>query len=175
MNGILETPWPGLIVGALTTAILIGGFLKTQRLAVLIAAGVAMLLTVGWVVLERIVVTEREEVQGTLYAIAEAVERDDQETVMDHIAQSADTIRGAARLAMKTYVISEAKIKRNLTVDIDRPGRAVAEFNALLVGGDRAGLVQQQRYPRHFKVTFVREGEGWKVSDYEHSDFRDGL
>ena len=77
MTWLFENPVPAVLIGGFSLAILIGGWLKTGWRSLIVAMVAVIALTVGLVVLERYVVTDREQVDLTLRDIAALVERND--------------------------------------------------------------------------------------------------
>ena len=70
---------------------------------------------------------------------------------------------------MGLVTISAVRIKKNLTIVVEEervPPLAVAEFNVVIEGEHRAGLVGP--LPRFLQVTFRQEEDGqWRVFGYE--------
>jgi hypothetical protein len=159
-----------VFVGLVTLAILFGGLVQTRRgLFIYLLIGAAALFT-GLVVIEQLVVTHRERVENTIHEIARALEDNDVSAVERRISRTAPKIKKDANYYLRIYKIEQVKVKPNLTVvtHLDRdPPTATATFNAVIVGGDRAGQVQHQRWPQYFVVEFVLEDGVWRVYDYE--------
>jgi len=81
MSWLFETPWPAIAIGVLATAMAAGAAAHGPPGAA--ARDVAIiLLTIGAVVLERWVVTDREQVDATLHEIARLVESNDVDAVL---------------------------------------------------------------------------------------------
>ena len=77
MTWLTENPFPVLLIGSLTTAILAGGWLRTGSKWLLFAVIAAIAVTVGLVLAERWIVTDREQVTQTLHDLAAVVERNE--------------------------------------------------------------------------------------------------
>ena len=88
-----ENPAPILIAGIVVLLALGGIFLKSGRGFLLVAmAGVASFMAVA-VLIDHLVVTDREQVANTIYMMAAAAERNDLNAVIDHVDPDL-TVRG---------------------------------------------------------------------------------
>ena len=178
MEWIFEDPVPAMIVGGLTAAILGGGWIQTGRKSLLYVMIVVILLTVALVVVERVVVTPREQVKDTLFEIARLVAENDIEAASSYAYSGAPQIRQAAIAELSLYQFQSVDIKRNLKIKVepDRdPPRATADFNVVVTMGTRDGFISERRIPRYVEITMYREADGqWRVADYAHDDPRRG-
>ena len=176
MTLLLENPVPAMIVGGLTAAILGGGWLQTGRKWLLYLMVAAILLTVGAVIMERTVVTDREQITVTLHQIAALVERNEVDAAVDYVYSGAPEVRSAAEAELARYEFSAVDIKRNLEIQVypdEKPPRAVAEFNVTVQLSTRGGQFQitDRRIPRYVEVTFYQEENGaWRVGAYAHDE-----
>lgn len=177
MSLFAENPLAIGLGGAALTALMLILLLQTARAAFLYATIGVVVLTAALLLNERRVVTEREQVKQTLFDIAAALEANDVERVMDHVSTSSAGVRQQGQAAMKRVIIREVKIKPNLTVQTagDPPDKATAEFNVVVIGGDRQQTIENQRGAWFFIVDFVKEGAGWKVVNYQQLDPRQGM
>ena len=158
-----------LVIGGLSIAIIIGGWLNTGRKELIYALLGACLLFGGLVLVERLVVTERERVKATLYGLAAAIERDDVDTVLAAFHPDAQRERQQLQLAMKHFRARRINIKSNLEIEVfggDSPTQARAEFNAVAIGGDRDDVLPQ-KLPQFVIVDFYKDGDVWRVETYE--------
>jgi hypothetical protein len=179
MIWLTENPFPVLLIGALTTAILVSGWLRTGSKWLLASAIAAVALTVGLVLAERWIVTDREQVTQTLYEIAAAVERNDVDGALEYAYSGTPNVREHANAELRLYRFSEVNIKRNLQIEVfanHDPPMARAEFNVVVVLTTRNGLFTDRRIPRYVEVTFYREDDGrWAIGGYDHFDPRRGF
>src|SRR5215813_10738404 len=92
-----EDPTPILVGGGLILLVLGGFFLKSGRGIILLAMALVA-LTMGLAVLiDRLVVTDREAVANTIYDAAAMAERNDLNGVMEIISSDAPEVRAEAR------------------------------------------------------------------------------
>ena len=178
MTWAFESPLYILLFGGITAAILFGGWYKTSRTSLMLATAAAVVLTGILLVVEQTVVTDREEVEETLYRIAAEVQNNNVEKVLTYIhSDAAGTLRQAAN-ELPHYDFERVTIKPNMKVTVDRshiPPQAVAEFNVVVVLSRDSALVGSGTYPRFVEVTLYEEDGRWKVREYNHFDFREGL
>ena len=175
---LFEQPLVILFLGIVLVAALAGGFIQTGRRPLLFAMLAVIALTAGLLVLERIVVTQVEQVESTLHQIAAHLERNDVNAVVKMISEGAPELRNEARQKMGLIEISQVRIKNNLKVEIvkdQEPPVAEARFNAVIRGTDRLGQYGDQAYPRFFIVNLRLEDEQWRVRSYEVQDPRRGI
>ncbi len=169
MDWILENPLPSVLIGGLTAAMLGSGWLRTGQKWLLYLTIAAVLLTVGAVVLERVVVTDREQITVALHEIADLVERNEIEAAFQYAYSGAPEVRDHARTELRQYRFHEIDIKRNLRIEVlpdHIPPKAIARFNVLVVLSTRDGPI---RILRFVEVTFFKEEDGqWRVGAYSH-------
>lgn len=172
MIWLTENPFPLLLIGTLTTAILASGWLRTGSKWLLAGVLAAIAVTAGLVLTERWIVTDREQVTQTLHEIAAAVERNDVEGALQYAWSGAPHVYSQANAELRLYRFSEVNIKRNLEVEVfphHDPPMATAEFNVVVVLTTRNGMFADRRIPRYVEVTFYREADGrWAVGGYDH-------
>ena len=152
-------------------AILAGGWLQTGRRVLVLAAALPILLALALLIVQQLVVTDREQVEATLHEIAGHVRRNDLDAVLRHVDPQSPRVADQARSEFPRYEFDEVTIKRNLEVTVDRrqqPPKAVAEFNVTVLVSEKAGAFQKQRVPRFAVVTFLLRDGKWRVSDYRH-------
>jgi hypothetical protein len=170
MSWVLEEPIPIIFVGLVTVAILFGGLVQTGKKPILYLMLAAVVFFATLLVVEQLVVTTREQVENTVYAIARDAETNDAITVVRHVSSANKSLRGTVRSHMNLVVIEQVKVKGDLTVELhpgQDPPTATAKFHAVVIGSDHSGQVRHQRFPRVFVVEFVYEDDAWRVYDYE--------
>lgn len=178
LTGLFENPLPIITVGLLTTAILLGGLVKTGRFGLLYASGATLVVTLALVIAEWLVVTRSEEVEATLAQISTDLEHNNLPAVLGHISASSNDVYSDAQRILPCIVVKRVKIKRNLTIEIggnDTDPTATARFNVVIVASEKKGLVENQHSPWFFVVDFRRENSRWKVVSYQRHDPREGI
>lgn len=178
MTWLFENPWPLLFFGGITLAIIAGGWLQTQRRELIYAFVAAVLVFGGLLALERIVVTEREELQATIEQIAREAEANNVEAMVRHIHSGAPGLKEHLRSRMALVDISKVSVKNNLKAEFsggEANRKAVTSFNVVVTASDRAGLIKDQPFPRFIEVTFQKEDGQWRCVDFKDSEPQGGL
>ncbi|MBC8350982.1 MAG: hypothetical protein H8E66_03290 [Planctomycetes bacterium] len=178
MSWLLENPTTVLVLGGITALVFGAIWLQTGRKIELYIMLAIIVAVVGIMVVGRFSKSERRQVKATLYQIASDVERNDVNSVLSHLHPKMAEVRRRAASEMPMYKFEEVKIKQNLEIQVfpdESPPRAVTTFNVVVVASDRSGMVNGRRVPRFVHVTFLKEGEKWRISDYSHDDPREGF
>jgi hypothetical protein len=179
MDVLLESPWPALLIGGLVTAILASGWLQTGRQSLLYAMLAAIVLTLAAVGVERLVVSDREQVDMTLHEIARLVEGNDISHALEYVHSAKQAVRAEAAYELPRYKFQQVSIAHNLEIQVEPrhlPPKATAAFNAIVKLGFADGSWSDQTVVRFVRVTFLQETDGrWRVAGYEHHDPRQGL
>jgi hypothetical protein len=170
---LLESPWPWLLFGIAAEAALAVALVRTQRGHLLWAMlGVAIFVLIGLVV-ERLVVTEREAVEMTLDAGVAAARANDLNRLLACISPRATEARRYAGLVMGRAQVEDARIL-HLEITINRltsPPTARARFQAIGQGRDRLNEFPYRAFARWVVVELRREDGRYLVSDFEVEDF----
>ncbi len=175
MKILLEQPLPILAIGTISVAIAIGGFLKTGHVKLVYLAIGIFAATMGCLLIERSVVTLKEQIETTLVQITHALEQEDNEFVLSHIASSAEPIKRQLRRVLTQYVVTKAKVKRNLTVLSKGPNKVTASVNAVLDVSPANHRGDRFHVPNFYVVDLIKEDGCWKLTSYERRDPREGL
>jgi hypothetical protein len=178
MNWLLEKPLVIVVIGLVTTTVLGAIWIQTGRRAALNGLLAALVATGALLALERFVETDREQIEATLHYIAQHVERNDIEAALRYAHSEAPWMRREAETELPRYDFQQVTIKPNLEVRVlsgETPEKAVAEFNVVVVISERSGILKNSRIPRFVRVTFQKEGDEWRATDYEHFDPREGF
>lgn len=175
MNWLWEQPLVIALVGISTLAVLGAAWALSGRRELLLAMAAAALLLGGGLVVERLVVTDREAIQQTLLQIARDVQSNNLRAVTQHIAQRAPQLRQKVTAEMPRYRFDECRITRVHVIEVDaqaRPRTARVEFNVVASGSFRQDgfEIHDAQVPRWVCLYLVREADGrWAVEDYEHA------
>jgi hypothetical protein len=170
----LESPWPILFVGIAVEAVLGMALMHTGRGKFFIAMiGVAVLVVIGLVV-ERLVVTDREVVESTLDAAVVAVKRNDLNGLLDCIAPTAKEPRELSRWVLSRCEVEDVRIS-DLQIKVNRltsPPTAKAEFVAVGKGKDRLAEFPYQAVAQRVVVQLRLQDGRWLVTGYELPEFK---
>ena len=166
---LLEDPTPILVVGILAEAVLGVILARTRRGVLLWPMGGVLALVVIGVVVERLVVTERERVEAAIYGAADAVENNDRQRVKDFLSRSAPEVLRRAlsymdRVRFTSVSVRGLKVRIN---DLTSPRSAEATFTARADFTDQGGEYPYNTYAAQFLVKLVFEDGTWKVYSAE--------
>ena len=173
MNQFYESPLPLLLLGLVLLAGCTVGWLKTGDKRLIPGALLGLLIAVGGIVVERMVVTDREQIERVIYAVAADVQAGRIEEAVANINPNNTENRERARTELRLYRVTEIRVKSPIEIALtpDRdPTRATAEFNVVVAGGDATGTIQNQNVPRFLIVHFIKQDGRWYADDYEHHD-----
>jgi hypothetical protein len=173
MEWLFEKPLFIVVIGVSTAVVLGGIWLQTGRRPALYALLLTLGLTGAALLVERMVETDRETIRAMLFRIASHVERNDLESALQYAHSEAGWIRSQAEAELRPYEFHDVNIKANLEIQVElqrEPAEASAEFNVVVVLSDRSGIIQHRRIPRFVSVQLRKEGDQWRIVDYEHDD-----
>jgi len=141
------------------------------RKELLYAVGFAFVLLIVGLIVERVVVTDREAIRSTVLQIASDVQHNDRRAVVGHIYSGSPQLRRQAEAELPKYQFTELRITRIHLIDVDRqaePRSAIVEFNVMGSGSERSGL-EIEHIAQWVKLHMLREKDGrWTVADFEH-------
>jgi hypothetical protein len=170
----VESPWPILLVGIVAETTLAILLLRTGQGKWLWAIlGVGLLVLLGLLV-ERLVVTEREAVQRTLDAAVAAVEASDLGRLLECVSPAAERTRSDARWMLNRVEVRTARI-RDVEITINRltsPPTAKAKFRAIGTGRDRMGQFPYETFVQPVTVDLRKEGDRWLIGSYQVQDLK---
>jgi hypothetical protein len=174
MNWLFEQP---LIIVVLSMLLILGlgaAWSASGRKELLFAMGAALALLAGGVIMERMVITDREAIDATLEQIARDVQTNNRQALIRHIYSGAPKLKQKAEAELPNYEFTECRITKIFSRDIDslaEPRSAIVEFNIVASGNFTYEGVSfsDSNIPRWVKLHLVREKDGrWTVQEYEH-------
>ena len=171
MTNLLEDPTPIILAGIAVEALLGIALVVTRRGVILLPMAVVVLLTLGGVLVERLVVTDMEQVEAAIEAGRSAAERNDVEAALSLVAPSAEEIRREARQVFAEVKFEEIKV-RGLKITV-KPPTARAELTALAAFDARRGNIPYRNYVTTVVVDLRRFDNRWLVT--EISDVKPGV
>jgi len=170
----LESPVPVLVLGVAVEILLALLLFSTGRGRLLWWMGGVALVTVCGVVLERMVVTDREAVTERLLTGAKAAERNDLPRLLDCVSPTAGALRAETQSVLQRFEVRKLWIRR-LTISFEQraaPPRATARFHLVGNGRDRQQELPYETFSLWMTVFLQKEGERWLATGYEVSETR---
>jgi hypothetical protein len=172
MTWFTDNPTPIFIICGIALLVLLVFLLKTGRGVILLAMVGVVLCIVTAIVIDSIVVTDREQVEQTLFQAAALAEENKLEELLDlFISPSVPHIRGQARswIAQASRIDDVSVSAIDITVNHKKnPSTARAEFRVYARGEARErNNPFPFQYMTRMRVDFQREGDRWRVIDYQ--------
>lgn len=170
MNWLTEDPWPVIILAAFAELIFLVQLARTRRAVYLAVMGGLAILAAGLVLAERLVVTEREEVEAALDRLVAEVQKDELEPVLELVSPSSPHIaalaaRGLELVDVETVRIDELQI---LVPGTATPRLGTAHFRARVIYTVR-DLPPRPETTR-WDLTFRKEQESWLLYDLQRRE-----
>ena len=170
MNVFFEQPLYAVFLGVLVEAVLVMVYLQSGKRWLISVMLLVALLAGGGVMLERMVVTDRETVEATMTQIVADIESNDASLVLAHIAKEATKKRAESQRILAMVKFRSVEIRRIIKIETMpelSPPQAKANFTVKPVVSDSSGTIEDFPAPRRLEVTFVKEGDAWRILDYE--------
>ena len=167
MTTLLESPLPTLAVGAILATLCGLIFVSRRTLPALAALACVVVVTLLLIVLEQIVVTDRERIELALDNLLDAIEANDIPGVVALIDPAATQMRSDAE-AMMPIVQVEDTGATAVTVDLEpvvEPATATSNCRGRLRGiHQRTG--QMIMYFDQVDFHWVRRDDRWLLEDF---------
>ena len=161
--------WIILIGVVLSVALLFAAYRLQSRLA-LGGVVVVVIATIVGVILDEMIVTEKEKIRSAIYALAEVVGRNDVEGAVGMVSPTATQCIDDIRSEMPQYAFQYCLVRRIEPFEIQEVGgqqEATVEFRVLVdVRAPQIGY--GGRVLRVVELNLRKEGEQWLFYDYDH-------
>jgi len=158
-----EDPWPPMLILGLVGLVGIGWWLSSQRVLHLSLAILAVVLAGGVYLIESAIVTPAEQVEQLVGQLCDEFRRKDPQA-LTHFSAQAPELRLMCQTAMALVDVAEDLRLTDFQTTVTNAGsRAVCHFRAnatiSLAGHGKVG-----RQPARFELTWIKEGDRWKIS-----------
>jgi hypothetical protein len=167
MSWLTEDSTIVLIIAVVVAAGLVLAFLKTGRGLYLLCLGGVILLAMVLVLIERYVVTDREQIEETLSGAAAAVEANDFDAALAYLAPNAELLHNDILRRLQRVNVEEATIT-DLSIDfspLELPPKAIARFLGILKF--EASGIPYDRILRRLTLKLAKHGDRWLIESYE--------
>jgi hypothetical protein len=160
----LESPWPILLIGIPAEIVLAILLWRTGQGKMLWAMlGTAAVVVLG-LLIEWLVVTDREAITDAIYDGAAAIEANDQNRLLMHVSPGVPDLRADVRWVLDRFEFTMVRVVELGAIDVKRstnPPTAQAKLRAMGTGRDRKGEVPYQGFDEVVTVEFRLEGNRW--------------
>lgn len=167
---ITESPLHPILIGLLVGFGCGAAWLIRKRPLFLGLAAITVVVTAGMVVLEAVLVTDREQIHSELDQMAEAVRANDTERLLEHLSPHPPGLRQSAKSQMDRWEISFCRILSRRDPEIQwahTPPQAQLRFVALASGHSRGGDGIGGTDRLGINLVLEKESDGrWRVVAY---------
>lgn len=168
MTWLTENPLPIAVAGVLLAALAAIAFSARRNLGSLVALAGVVAATLLLLAVERLVVTDREQVETTLSDLMAAVEANDVPAALAFIDPAAADMRADAEALMPTVRVDKARAT-GVEVELHEqanPPTATSRFRGILLGlhsrlGMQVAYVNQQ-----VDVQWIKRDGRWLADGY---------
>ena len=147
---------------------------QTQKRAAYIASGVAVLLIVLGIALDKFVETDREAIESALLGAIEQLEANDLEATLAYISEEAEATRVLTRFGAENYHVDFATV-RDLEIAVNlltSPPTATVSFRGIgsgkAIAGEFPGIGGGVQLD--IVVPYRKEGDRWMIFEPVHYD-----
>ena len=177
MSWLFDRPVSVAILGVVLCVPIAIAWVMTGRKEVLYALGAAFAIFVGLLIMERMVVTDRESIEATVLQIARDVQANNHQAVLGHIYSGSPQLKQKAQSEIANYVFTECRVTKAPEIEVnvtDQPRSAKVSFLAAAAGdfkygGNSATFSKAQPIRRRIIFQMRKEADGrWTVADYDH-------
>jgi hypothetical protein len=168
MTLLLEHPTPIIVAGSLAALVALMAFVSRRSGGALAALAVIAAITVALVIVERVVVTPREEVENAVASLLDAVEANDVDRVIAAIDPTAANVQADAKALMPQIKVEVANAD-DLDILVEpgaNPPRARAAFQAYLRGTHVRSGAPVAYINQRVELTWIKRGDRWALADY---------
>jgi hypothetical protein len=166
VSWLVENPTPVLTLGGIAAAAVLIAFFQSGRVVWLGWLAAVVLVVAALWGLERLVVTDREQIENAFYDAAAGLEAGRSDSVLAHVAPQATALRDEIAARMRGNRFDEVRITelRIEFTDSDQ-NAAQARASGRLSVHSSGGL---HLHPfGHVRFALVKEGDRWLFTGYE--------
>ncbi|MGI8978585.1 MAG: hypothetical protein ACR2FY_05135 [Pirellulaceae bacterium] len=181
MNWLFDRPAYVAILGVMLCVPIAIAWVMTGRKEVLHALAAAFAIFVGLLIMEQVVVTDREAIETTVQQIAHDVQANDHQAVQRHIYSGSPQLKQKVQGELPNYRFTECRVTSQPEIAVntkDEPRSAKVSFLAAAAGdfkyqGMSASASKEAPIRRRIILHMRKEADGrWTVEDYDHEDFQ---
>jgi hypothetical protein len=165
---LFENPLPILVVGGLLATFAVIVFLARRSSASLAALVAVLALTAVMLVVERVVVTEREQVEVALTTMLDAIESNDIPGAVACVDPAATSIRRDIEALMPLMKVEAANsASEQITLEESaQPPTATSQFQAYLRAQHQKSGLPVAYLNQRVDLHWVKRGDQWLLDDY---------
>ncbi len=176
MTSFVESPWPSVMLGLALEAVLVIVLVQIRRPVIIALMASVLAITLGMLVVERMIVTENEEVEDMLDGLASALVTNDSPSIMAMFTDDSPR-RNEVQSILSRVTIRDARVGGDLEIRLNKltiPPSATTYFTGRVDAKDNRGTIPYEHLIRRFKVTLHKQNGRWKLFDYAEQDRQKG-
>jgi hypothetical protein len=165
---LLENPVAIVVAGGVAATLALVVFLSRRSLGPLIALAAIFGLTLLLLVVERVVVTDREAIEDSVEEVLAAIEANNVQGVLANIDPAAAGVRSDVEALMPQIKVISANaggILVEVQVAATAP-TATSQFRAFLQGTHGSSGMSVAYINQRVDIEWVKRGDRWLISDY---------
>lgn len=173
---LLEDPWPAAVCGLLVMATCAAGWFVSGTRAWLAGVAIAAGIMLGLIIIERLVVTDREELEPLFLQAAADLAAGDAPAVLAFVDPAQMVLRNRIRQELQRARITDLRITR-LRIEVDTnqtPKTATAEVEASVGIKDRSGALPFDQILPRATVKLHKPADTWFITSFEPHRRRPG-
>jgi hypothetical protein len=165
---LFENPLPILVVGGLFATFAVIVYLARRSGASLAALVAVVALTAAMLVVERVVVTQREQVEAALEKMLHAIEENNLAGALAGVDPAATAIRRDIEALMPMLKVEAANsAAEQITLDESaQPPTATSQFQAYLRGLHQSSGLPVAYLNQRVDLHWVKSGDQWLLDKY---------
>ena len=158
-----ETPWPPILAISVLAALLIAAAYSKQRSIYLLGVAALVLISGAIYVVERLIVTESEKVEASVYGITSAFQRADLEGTLEFFSPEDSEDRALVETALNMVTVEDDLRITDVQITMSAEETlAVSHFRANATVHAK-GYGNISRHPSRWELTWRREQGEWRV------------
>ncbi len=169
MSILVEYPVAIAVIGGIAATLALVVFLARRTSGAALALGGIIVATLLLLVVERLVVTDREQVESNVGGLLAAVEANDLPGVLSFIDPAGAGVRSDAQTLMSLVKVIKARAIGRLETRLDavaNPPAARVSLHGFLDGVHSSTGMHIGYFNQQVDVDWVKRGERWLVDDY---------
>lgn len=162
-----ENPWPPMLIATIAALVCLGIWNNERRNLYFILGMIFLGTTGGIYAVERVIVTEGEQLQQNVRQLCDQFRKRDP-AALEHFSDSATELKELCRSAMELVQIHEdLRVSAFETTITNHNSRASVHFRA---NGTISSSGMTAYHPFRCVLTFQKEAGVWKIIDVERLD-----
>lgn len=162
-----ENPWPPMLIAALGAMIFFAVWNGNRKNLFLILAIICLLLTPGFYVVERAIVTQGEKLRADIAQLCDQF-RNRQPETLNHFSNSVPQFKDMCKAAMDLVEVGDdLRLTDFQTTFSDNDTKAKVHFRA---NGTFSAMGFKGHHPFRCILTYQKEGDTWKIVDVARLD-----